>query len=72
MSASAHDRVPEKKHAAVRGCNPLTLTWASNLNTYLLHSHAYSAVAAMLGGISDIYNSFFFAWPLSAAAMTSR
>lgn len=59
VSASAHDRVPEKKHAAVRRCNPLTLTWASNLNTYLLHSHAYSAVAAMLGGISDIYNSFF-------------
>lgn len=60
VSASAHDRVPEKKHAAVRGCNPLTLTWASNLNTYLLHSHAYSALAAMLGGISDIYNFFFF------------
>lgn len=55
VSASAHNRVPEKKHAIVRGGNPLTLTWASNLNTYLLHSHAYSPIAAMRGGISYIF-----------------
>lgn len=50
---------PRKKHAAERGCNPLTLTWASNLNTYLLHSHSYSPLAVMLGRISDIFFFFF-------------